>query len=122
MKRLVISGIGKEKADRLAREVGGSEVTTMVVSDYEGVVALSGGQADYFLGICQSGAGGALALALGLLGSNKCTTVSMLGKPPAPGVIEQAVKDGKVAYGMASDHIEQVVPRLVKAIVAQRDV
>ena len=69
--------------------------------------------------VCQSGAGGALALAIGMLGSQKCVTVSRAGKPPAPDAIESAVAEGKVAYGMAFDHIDQVVPRLVRAISNQ---
>lgn len=116
MKTLVITGMGKERAERLARDVASDQLTVKTASDYEGIIALTAGQADYYLGICQSGAGGALALAIGMLGSAKCTSVSTLGKPPAPDVIERAVKEGKVAYGTASDHIEQVVPRLVRAI------
>ena len=116
MRTLVITGMGKEKAERLACDVAGDQFTVKTASDYEGIVALTTGQADYYLGICQSGAGGALALAIGMLGSAKCTTVSTLGKPPAPDAIESAVREGKVAYGAAFDHIEQVVPRLVRAI------
>lgn len=92
-----------------AREVGGSDITTTRTPDYECVVAVSSGEADYFFGNCQSDAGGALAL--GMLGSGKSLTVSMLGKPPAPGAIKEAIQEDRVVCGMTSDHIEQIVPR-----------
>lgn len=119
MKTLVITGMAKERAGRLAREVGGDGVHTLTTSDYEGVIALVTGQADYFLGICQSGAGGALALAIGMLGSEKCVVVSTPGKPPGPDTIETALQEGRIAFGTAIDHVELVVPRIVRAILAQ---
>lgn len=118
MKRVVFTGIGRDRAAEVARAVAGSQLKVRTGSDYEGVLALKSGEADYFVGICQSGAGGALALAVGLLGSKNCLTVSTAGTPPKAGAVEDGVDKGIVAFGLAVDHIEEVIPRLVKAITA----
>jgi hypothetical protein len=119
VKTVVISGMGKEKAARLAAETAGDRLKVVTMSDYEGVVALKKQEADYFLGICQSGAGGALGLAVAMLSSTRCATVSTAGNAPDAGAIQEAVREGKVAYGFAMDHIERVVPQLVNAILAR---
>lgn len=121
MKKIVVTGMGKEKAGKLAQEIASGRLEIITASDYEGILALKSGQADYYFGICQSGAGGALALAIGMLGSSRCATVSMIGKSPDPQAAENAVKDGKVAFGFANDHVEEVVPRLIKAILAKNE-
>lgn len=117
MKKIVITGMGKEKAAKLGQSIAGEQLEISTTSDYEGILAIKNGQVDYYIGICQSGMGGALALAIGLLGSSRCATVSMIGKPPNPHDIEDAVREEKVAFGFANDHIEQVMPHLVRAIL-----
>ena len=119
VKTVVITGMGTEKAARLAAETAGDRLKIITMSDYEGVVALKKKEADYFVGICQSGAGGALGLAVAMLSSDNCATVSTAGNAPDPAAITQAVRDGKIAYGFAMDHIERVIPQLVSAITAE---
>ena len=40
------------------------------------------GECDYYVGACQSGAGGALAMAYAILGSNACITIGTIGIAP----------------------------------------
>lgn len=116
MSTIVITGIARSRAADIARSLAGEGFEIMTASDYDGVLSLQRGDADYYLGICQSGAGAALALAVGLLGSRRCATLSTAGAPPAPDAVERAVQDGRIAYGLAVEHIEDVVPRLIKAL------
>lgn len=118
MVRMVITGMRKEEMEHLVHSIAGSQIETKVCSDLEGVMAVKSGKADYYLGACQSGAGGALAVATGLLGAKSVVRLSGTGSTPRIEEIEQAVTDGKKAFGMASNHIQAVIPPLVKAILA----
>ena len=42
-------------------------------------MAIKTGAADFYLGACNTGGGGALAMAIALLGMGQCATVSMPG-------------------------------------------
>ena len=77
---------------------------------------LKNGQADYYFGACKTGGGGALAMAIALLGMNQCATVSMPGKMLSEDEILAQVKAGKKAYGFTDQHIEKVVPIILKGL------
>ena len=62
------------------------------------------------------GGGGALAMAIALLGMNQCATVSMPGKMLSEDEILAQVKAGKKAYGFTDQHIEKVVPIILKGL------
>ena len=59
---------------------------------------------------------GALAMAIALLGMNQCATVSMPGKMLSEDEILAQVKAGKKAYGFTDQHIEKVVPIILKGL------
>ena len=102
-------------ADLLKKHAGdGTDVTIM--SDIEATMAMKSGQADYYFGCCATGAGGALGIALGLLGRDKCLTVSMAGKVLSQEEISAGVKAGKVAFGFVNYDAEKIIPIILKAI------
>jgi hypothetical protein len=105
----------KAIADRLAKLAGG-RAEIKIMSDIEATMAIKGKQADYYFGACATGAGGALGIALGLLGKDKCITVSMPGKVMNQEEISTAVKAGKVAFGFVNYDAERILPMLLKAI------
>ncbi|MDR1211991.1 MAG: DUF2620 domain-containing protein, partial [Spirochaetaceae bacterium] len=57
-----------------------------------------------------------LGITLGLLGKDKCITVSMPGKVMGQEEISSAVKAGKVAFGFVNYDAERVLPLILKAI------
>ncbi|MBS4178144.1 DUF2620 domain-containing protein [Lederbergia citrea] len=117
--RIVIGGqVEKKEIERLIKELDGS-ITTMVKSDIEAAMAVKTGQADYYVGACHTGGGGALAMAIALLGKPNCETVSMPGKKPTQEKIEIAVKEGKVAFGFTADHKDTAVPMIIEALKKQ---
>ena len=56
------------------------------------------------------------AAAIALLGMNQCATVSMPGKMLSEDEILAQVKAGKKAYGFTDQHIEKVVPIILKGL------
>ena len=74
------------------------------------------GKFDYYVGACNTGGGGALAMAMALLGPDKCQTISMPGKILSDADIKAAVDSGKIAFGFTAQHLENVLPVWLKAI------
>lgn len=87
-----------------------------IKGDLDAVNALKSGQYDYYVGACNTGGGGALAMAMALLGKDMCQTISMPGKVFPDEDIIQAVKDGKKAFGFTAQHATQVLPVLIEAM------
>ena len=54
--------------------------------------------------------------AIARLGMNQCATVSMPGKMLSEDEILAQVKAGKKAYGFTDQHIEKVVPIILKGL------
>ena len=117
MKFAVGGAIDKQKVAAKIKEASGGQAEAAVMSDVEAAMAVKTGKADYYVGACATGGGGALALAMAILGSAKCAILSMPGKPPKHEMIEKAVREGKVAFGITSDHIDTAVPMLVEVLM-----
>jgi hypothetical protein len=105
----------KAVADLLKKHIG-DNTEVVVMSDIEATMAIKSGQADYYFGCCATGAGGALGIAMGLLGRDKCFTVSMVGKILSQEEISAGVKGGKTAFGFVNYDAEKVIPMILKAI------
>lgn len=115
--KIVVGGqINKKDIYDFINKYFEGNIVLEIKNDLDAVMAMKAGQFDYYVGACNTGGGGALAMAIALLGQDKCQTISMPGKVMDDEVIVQAVKDGKVAFGFTSQHLEQVLPVLLKAI------
>lgn len=120
MIKVAVCGMGKDKIARLVRESAGGEAEADIQSDFEAAMAVQQGKADYYIGACQSGAGGALAVATALLGPDKVIRLSGVGSAGVtPAQIDEALESGKRAFGVANSHIERAVPAIVEAILAR---
>lgn len=108
--------IDRQKVADAIKKAGGDKTEVKVMADVEAAMAVKNGQADYYLGACATGGGGALAMAMALLGAQKCATVSMPGRPPKEEEVIKAVEQGKVAFGFTNDHIDRAVPMILNAI------
>lgn len=117
--RFVCSGLGRAEILRSLQQSGGDRVTATVMTDIEGARAVKNGDADFFIGSCATGHGGALAAAMAVLGYGSCT---LLGGSRAPGreELEKKIlsKDWK-AFGVRNDQIGAVVPVLVEVLTAR---
>ncbi len=123
MLRIVIGGqVNKQEIyNFIQRYLGESNVYLEIKNDLEAVNALKKGNFDYYVGACNTGGGGALAMAMALLGMDLCKTISMPGKIFADEEIIKAVNEGKKAFGFVDQHTEKVLPILLNAILSKRE-
>lgn len=119
MIKINVGGLAaKEIVDKVI-DVGGDQVEACVVADIVGVREVAQGKADYYFGACATGGGGALSMAIAILGYNNCYTVCTAGKPPREEDIQEAVRNGKKAFGFTCDHVDSAVPMIMKAILVK---
>ena len=112
--KIVVGGqIDKQKVYDAVKGVVGDRAAVEIIA---AAMAVKTGQADYYFGACKTGGGGALAMAIALLGMNQCATVSMPGKMLSEEEILAQVKAGKKAFGFTDQHIEKVVPIILKGL------
>ena len=121
MLRIAVGGaIDKPKVAEVIKKIGCERVEVKIMSDIDAAMAIKNDKADYYFGACATGGGGALAMAMALIGATKCATVSMPGKPPKEQDVIKALKDGKVAFGFTNDHIEKAVPMIMNTILNEK--
>lgn len=118
--KIVVGGqIEKEvlaTALRTAFDARNTAVEVAVLNDIEAAMAIQSGAADYYFGACNTGGGGALAMAIAILGAARCATLGMPGKILSDSEIAQQVAVGKVAFGFTAQDIESIVPVVVKLL------
>lgn len=118
MKRIVVGGqIDKQRVADIIKNVAGDKVIIDIKSDIEAAMAIKLGTADFYLGACNTGGGGALAMAIALLGMGQCATVSMPGNIKSEEEIKKETEAGKKAFGFTAQHAEQVIPLILKYIL-----
>lgn len=114
--KIVTYGMGREEVIAAVQSHAptGSEVNA--VSDYQAATDVKTGAADFAIGVCQSGSGGALAVPRALLGQDLCIALSSPSQLPSEDDIRAAVAAGKRCFGIAIGHIATVIPTLLAAI------
>jgi len=120
MTKIVIGGqMGKDEIEAdLKRLVGDHDVEIIVKNDLEAAMAIQAGEADYYIGACETGAGGALAMATALLGSDKTVTVASPSKVMSEEEIADQINNKrKVAFGFTINTKDTVLPLIVKYLV-----
>jgi len=117
MKKIVIGGqMDKQEIKDMVEKCAGGKFEVFVKNDLDAAMAMKSGAADYYLGACNTGGGGALAMSLALLGTGVCETVSMPGKIMDEVDIRKSVQSGKKAFGFTAQHKEKVVPIIIDEI------
>ncbi len=118
MKRIVVGGqLEKKDIAQRIEAIGRERVEVTVMNDLDAVMAVKNGTQDYYFGACATGSGGALAMAIALLGSGQTVTVARPGKIAGEAEIREAVQNGAIAYGFTADAREQVIPVLMDEIL-----
>lgn len=112
--KIVIGGqIDKENVARIVKEnFPDSEIT--VKSDLDAAMDIKAGNADYYFGACNTGGGGALAMAIALVGADKCATLASPGNVIEEEKIKEEVERGKVCFGFTPQVSEQVIKIVAK--------
>ena len=113
MKIVVGGALNKKENAELIEKYGQGQVEVTVMQDLQAALALKNGQADYNFGSCQTGAGGALGMAIAM----NCITVAMVGKVLDDNEILKAIENGKKAFGFVPEAAAGVVPVIMKGIL-----
>ena len=115
MLKIVVGGqINKQEIAEMAKKILGDDSLIDVKGDLDAALAMKAGEYDYYIGACNTGGGGALAMAIAMLGSEICATVSMPGKICTKEEIIGFVNSGKKAFGFTAQHAEEVLNILLK--------
>lgn len=118
MLKIVVGGqIDKDIIHDKIVELVGKDIQVDIKSDLEAAMAIKNNEYDYYVGACNTGGGGALAMAMALVGSENCSTISMPGSIKSDEFISEEVKKGKKAFGFTAQHVDQVLPVLIKEIL-----
>jgi Protein of unknown function DUF2620 len=115
----VIGIAGSEVADALRRA---GDIEPVVTVDMDAATMLVNGDLSYVIGVCESGGGAALAIPIAIAGAEKCVNLSKLGRPAPPEEIVELLEEGRRVFGVARDHLGQLVPRLAAAILQRENV
>lgn len=117
MKKIVVGGqIEKNKIQELLEKYGNNGYEITVKTDLDAAMDLKSGAADYYFGACNTGGGGALAMAIALIGGDKTATLGMPGKTATEAEIKNSVAAGKIAFGFTSQDMEFIVSTLMEAL------
>lgn len=117
MLKVVVGGqIDKDKIYSKIQELAGDKIEADIKNDLDAAMAIKNGQYDYYIGACNTGGGGALAMAIALLGQDKCSTISMPGSIKDESFIIEEVEKGKKAFGFTAQHLDEVLPILLREI------
>ncbi|QIK70408.1 DUF2620 domain-containing protein [Erysipelothrix sp. HDW6C] len=118
MKKIVVGGqIDKQAIAALVEKLGGDHVSVEVKGDLDAAMAMKAGEYDYYVGACNTGGGGALAMAMAMLGPDLCSTVSMPGSIKDESFMVDEVSKGKKAFGFTAQHAEHVLPILIREFI-----
>ncbi|MBU4680743.1 DUF2620 family protein [Cedecea davisae] len=113
MKRIGITGLEREAMQVLIEQSAPGRFTTQLVSDMDAANSVKRGDLHYTIGAFHSGIGPALAVAVAVLGSEKCCTISSPDSPAREQQIARWVRDGKVAFGISIENASRAIPLLV---------
>lgn len=112
--KIVIGGqMGKEEIRDLAVNTAGDRVEVVIEDDIAAAMEIKNGTADLYLGACMTGGGGALAMAIAILGYNACQTLTSDDES----IIINAVNKGIRAFGFTPAMSKTVVPLILKHVL-----
>jgi len=121
MVKIVVGGqMSKEAVVEAVKAAGGNEIEVWQTSDTQGALDVKTGKADFYLGCCQTGGGGSLAMPIALVGYASCVTVATPTSVMEEAQLIEAVQNGKRCFGMVNEAIEKVVPVLVREMILKK--
>jgi hypothetical protein len=87
------------------------------MSDLDAALAMQEGKFDLYLGSCDTGGGGALAMAISLLGIQKTKTIATQSSKKSEEEIIQMIKNGVIAFGFVSSEVDYAIKTIVKNFI-----
>jgi hypothetical protein len=102
---------------KIANEAGAGMIEAAAVGDMQGARLVKKGQADFYLGTCWSGGGGALAAATAILGASKVGIAGTPGMSVSEEKVAAFLAEGRTAFGFPYEQSNQAIPVIVQAIL-----
>ncbi|EBD0364578.1 TPA: DUF2620 family protein [Salmonella enterica subsp. enterica serovar Muenchen] len=106
----------KKEIKELLERLGNQSIQADIFTDMDASAKVKSGEYDFYMGACQSGAGGALAMAYAIIGRDKCSTIANAVKKPTAESVSKDINNGVKAFGFTNDRYELAVEAFVSAI------
>lgn len=120
MYKIAIGGhLNKNEIKACLESIGNGQFSADIFTDMDAAMKVKSGSYDYYLGACQSGAGGALAMAYALIGRDKCATIANAITQPSTEKVAELLAGGTKAFGFTNDRAENAVKAFVTALQQQ---
>ena len=107
----------KKEIKELIEHESNHRIEAEIFTDMDASMKVKLGTHRFYLGSCQSGAGGALAMAYAVIGRDKCATIANAISKPTSDSVQTLVENGVQAFGFTNDRYELAVKAFVKAIL-----
>lgn len=118
MIKIAIGGqLNKNEIKEYIEKHAEGKATCDIFTDIDAAMKVKSGTYDFYVGACQSGAGGALGMAYGILGRNKCVTIGMAGIAPKEDKIINGLQNGAKAFGFTNDQVDSAMKLLLKHLI-----
>lgn len=106
----------KKEIKALLEKLSNQTIKADIFTDMDASAKVKSGEYDFYMGSCQSGAGGALAMAYAIIGRDKCSTIANAVKKPTKESVSKDINNGIKAFGFTNDRHEMAVEAFVSAI------
>lgn len=118
--KIVVGGqFNKKEIAKLINEIGGDQIEVTIESDLKAAQDLKNSKVDYYVGACETGSGGSLAMATAILGRDKTVSLATPGAIMSKDEIFQQVVDGKIAFGFTTPSINKVLNSLIPILISK---
>lgn len=118
MIKIVVGGqMNKKEIEKIIKDLGGDKIEITVKNDLNAAMDVKNGKVDYYVGACETGGGGSLAMAIAMLGKDKTASLSSPSAIMKLEEIENEVKDGKIAFGFTVPSTNNVLKKLIPTII-----
>ena len=116
MKKIAIAGLQREQIQEQIERSAPDTFECHILTDMDAAMKVKSGDMDYFIGCCNTGAGGALAMAIAIIGYNQCCTIAKPAIKAKEDEMKQFIEKGCIAFGLSIEHIEHAVPMLISLL------
>lgn len=118
MYKIAIGGqLNKNEIQEYIKKHGEGKVECAIFTDMDAAMKVKHGDYDYYVGACQSGAGGALGMAYAIIGRDKCITIGMAGMAPKKAKVEDGFKRKCLAFGFTNDQVEPAMQYILEILL-----
>jgi hypothetical protein len=118
--RIVLAGVDAKSMAKIAQDSGRDRVQAVATGDMQGARLVKKGQADFYLGTCWSGGGGALAAATAILGTPLVGIAGTPGMAVTRERVAELIAEGRKAFGFAYEQSQTAIPMIIQEILAHR--